>query len=291
VDDPRLGFAKEVHSYLGDFIRAADQKAGFLLVASTALLGWLTTHGASEGAFFVRMVAIVLISLSAALAVWSVKPRQHQLTTGLVAWNGIVKTGSSGQYHDSILKLNDCGLQETAGHSYDLARILRTKYRVLSGAICTFILGGIMAVVLLISSIVTQQRAQSAQDPTCGIKAELRGLNVSNLWNPNVIALNYLITNRSTQDYQLPERFRAMKMTSDRVLHGDAGNIGLPAERFFPRKHTVDFAIWIDIGNVVNHSPTDQEKTELQKRVAGTEAYVLFDDKSRCEIELPLARR
>lgn len=36
-----LDFAKHVHTYLGEFIRAADQKAAFLLVAAAALLGWL----------------------------------------------------------------------------------------------------------------------------------------------------------------------------------------------------------------------------------------------------------
>jgi hypothetical protein len=157
----RLDFAEHVHSYLGEFIRAADQKAAFLLVASAALLGWLTTQTVGDWKYFVRIGAMVLVGFSAALAVFSVKPRQHRLNIGRIAWDGILKSGGSDEYHTAISKLDDCGLQEITGHSFQLAGILRKKYRLLWLAIWFFICGGGLTVILLVGIVGTQRKGQS----------------------------------------------------------------------------------------------------------------------------------
>jgi len=83
------------------------------------------------------------------------------LSTGLVAWDGILKTGSSGEYQIAISKLDDCGLQEIAAHSYLLAGILRKKYRLLWLAIWLFICGGVLTVVLLFAIVRAQEKVQS----------------------------------------------------------------------------------------------------------------------------------
>ena len=80
-----LEFARYGHTYLGEFVRAADQKAWFLLVAVTALLGALTTQKLTDWKVWVEIIAIVLAGLSAFFAVLSVKPRQHLIDTDLIA--------------------------------------------------------------------------------------------------------------------------------------------------------------------------------------------------------------
>jgi hypothetical protein len=289
MDDLPVDFAKYVHSYLGDFIRAADQKAAFLLVASTALFGWLIVQTGTGCTFWVRLVALILLGLSGTLAVVSVMPRQHGVRTGLIAWNGILQSRTPDAYYALISELSDGGLKEASNHSYHLAEILRTKYRLLSAAIWPFILGAVMTVGVVILNAQAQNKTQTTGTATCGIKADLRGVQVLNQWNPNSLELDYLVTNGSAEDYVLPDRFRVMRKTSDGVLHGDAGQVGLPSERFFPRNHAVDFAMWINIGNRIDRSPTDDEKREMLKQLAGTKAYILFDDRG-CEIQLPVAR-
>jgi hypothetical protein len=163
-DTLRLDFAEHVHSYLGEFIRAADQKAAFLLVASAALLGWLTTQTAEDWRYLVRIGAMVLVGLAAALAVLSVKPRQHRLNIGLIAWDGILKSGGS-EYYTAISKLEDCGLHEITEHSFQLAGILRKKYRLLWLAIWCFICGGALTVILLIGTVGAQRKDQSDASP------------------------------------------------------------------------------------------------------------------------------
>lgn len=232
---------------------------------------------------------MVLVGLSAALAVWCVKPRQHRVNSGLIAWNGILKTRSSQGYADAIRELSDRGLHEAACHSFALADILRTKYKLLWAAVWAFILGGGMTVLLLFAGVTAQQAPQSERDTSCGIRVVLRGLSIENLWNPNSAKLNYLITNRSTQDYELPDRFRVMTRTSDGILHGGDLNISVPAERFFPRGQTVEFPVWVNLGDAADHAPSEKEKAELKKQLSNTKAFFLIDEKRGCEIELPVS--
>jgi hypothetical protein len=122
----------------------------------------------------------------------------------------------------------------------------------------------------------------------CGVNAELRRINFPAVFNPNSVELEYLVTNHSGQDYELPETFRVLRKSSDNVLHDHADNLGFPINKFFPHGHSVEFSVWVDVGNLVNHAPTEKETAELEKQFAGTRSYVLFDEKHRCEIELPV---
>jgi hypothetical protein len=126
------------------------------------------------------------------------------------------------------------------------------------------------------------------QGPGCGVKAEFRRINVLAVYNPNSLELKYLVTNHSGRDYELPETLQVVRKSSDNVLHADANHLGFPADRFFPHDHSVEFSVFVDVGNLVDHAPTDKEAVELEKQLAGTQSYVLFDKKGGCEIELPV---
>jgi hypothetical protein len=156
-------FAKHVHTYLGAFIRAADQKAAFVLVASTALFGWLVSqktagHPLALGWKTWILGATILVAFAALFAVLSVWPRQHGIKTGLIAWNGILRVGGGGLYTDAISRLTPAEeLRQIAGHSYELAEILRKKYLLLWWAILAFILGGAATAISLILAFLGQR--------------------------------------------------------------------------------------------------------------------------------------
>jgi hypothetical protein len=287
-----LGFAKHVHTYLGEFIRAADQKAAFTLIAASGLLGWLTTRTATEWRFVVQMIAMVLAAFSAVLAVWSVRPRQHRLVLGLTAWGGIVATGNATKYCASILRLADGGLEEIAGHSYALAKILKTKYQTLSVATWVFMFAGLTTIPLLIP--VGRARTEGALTTGsfgCRITAELRGLQPRDVFNPNLIELRYVVKNDSDRDYQLPDTFRVLRKTNDGILHADVqNNLGFQTERFFPHHQFLEFFAGLSIGNVFDHAPTEKEKAQLEKQLAGTQSYLVIDEKYPCQFELPIHR-
>jgi hypothetical protein len=124
----------------------------------------------------------------------------------------------------------------------------------------------------------------------CGVKAELRRVSFPPVFNPNQVQLDYIVANHSGQNYELPTPFRVLRKSPDGVLHSDANDLGFPQERFFPQGHSVEFSVWVAVGNVLKHAPTDKETAELEKQLAGTQAYVLFDEKRGCEIELPVRR-
>jgi hypothetical protein len=139
---------------------------------------------------------------------------------------------------------------------------------------------------LLLGCHDTGQRAQRG----CGVTAKLQGIGFPAVYNPNSLELRYLVANDSGRDYQMPDTFRALRRSRDNVLHPDS-NLALPLDRFFPRGHTVEFSVWVDLGNVLSHAPKDErEKADLERQLAGTHSYVLFDERNGCEIELPVDR-
>ncbi len=138
----------------------------------------------------------------------------------------------------------------------------------------------------------------TAGKASCGIKAELHGVSFHPVYNPNTIDLEYLVTNLSGGDYELPNSFRVLSMSPDNVLHADknveAGNLlpelSFPDHRFFPRGHTVTFAVSVNL-YLLDHRPsTEEDKKELEKQLSGTQSYVIFDEQHGCEIELPVQR-
>jgi len=135
---------------------------------------------------------------------------------------------------------------------------------------------------LLLTAIVTasltcchrQEATSGAGKAGCGIKAELHSASVRPLYNPNTIDLEYLATNLSGKDYQLPNSFRALSKSSDNVLHADK-NVGrtepnflpelsLREQRYFPGGQTTVFVVSINL-YLSDHRPTtDEDKRQLR---------------------------
>jgi hypothetical protein len=124
-------FACHVHAYLRQFIQAADQKAAFTLAASSAVLGFLVSrlsdsHYPHSICFWVLgSLGAVLLFIAGGLAAFSVRPRQNDVRTGLVAWGGILKKQNADEYRESVNKVDL--LQEVLAHCYELSVIVQRK--------------------------------------------------------------------------------------------------------------------------------------------------------------------
>jgi hypothetical protein len=149
----------------------------------------------------------------------------------------------------------------------------------------------LLVVFTVVNTRTVQSHAQSTPGPArlagCGITAQLKASRVNALFNPNSMSLNYVVSNHSDMDYTLPDEFRALRKTSDGVLHVDGADLGLPKDRFFPRNHIVEFSITLLLGDLLDHAPTEKEKAELQKGIESTVSFLLFDEAHGCEIEFP----
>jgi hypothetical protein len=148
-------FPYHVHTYLRQFIQAADQKAAFTLAASSAVLGFLINrfsgnHCLHSICFWVfgGLAALSLV-IAAGLAALSVRPRQNDIEdSGLVAWIGILKKHDANAYIKSVKGADHA--EEIMTHCYKLSSILRTKYKLLKCSVDLFMVGSAIAILFLV---------------------------------------------------------------------------------------------------------------------------------------------
>jgi len=147
--DSAGAFAEHVHRYLGEFLRSADQKAGFVLAAGTALAGFtLQAVVSGKPAFFApcakitALAGVLFSAISAVIAIYAVRPQQDRYRFGLIAFNGICELDREN-YRAKVMEIDsDSRVDELAYHSHELARVLKDKYRALRWAVWAFGLGG-----------------------------------------------------------------------------------------------------------------------------------------------------
>jgi hypothetical protein len=154
-------FACHVHSYLRQFVQAADQKAVFTLAASGAELGFLISH-LSDNSYphslcfwVIGIPGALLLASAAGLAALSVRPRQNGVKIGLVAWGGILEHGNADSYIKSVREADL--FQEVLAHGYTLSVIVRDKYTLLKYAINSFIAGSLVTIVFFAVAIVERR--------------------------------------------------------------------------------------------------------------------------------------
>lgn len=93
-------------------------------------------------------LASLLLIVAAALAAFSVRPRQNDIEEGLVAWTGILKKNNADTYIESVKEADHA--KEIMRHCYNLSTILRKKYALMRWAIDFFMAGSAMAIILFI---------------------------------------------------------------------------------------------------------------------------------------------
>lgn len=132
-------FATDVHGYLRQNVTWADQKAGFVFAACSAVLGYLHSKGLLEflrGKAALRpadaILAIGASCLIAALAACMATywPRRKGRRDGVIFWAAIANgSQTAGDYVDRIRSRRADDLaDEFLRHVFELARVCERKF-------------------------------------------------------------------------------------------------------------------------------------------------------------------
>jgi hypothetical protein len=135
-------FAEEIHNYLREYIRNADQKATFFFAAVTALLAFLNTRGGPshwlkdvrtwtmvDGLSF---VAMLFLAMSACVLLSVVFPRLKGSRRGIIFFSAIAEYDSGQEYAGTVLRQATSDIVAAKlQHTFDLSKVCVAKYRAL----------------------------------------------------------------------------------------------------------------------------------------------------------------
>jgi hypothetical protein len=135
-------FSEEVHNYVREHIRNADQKATFFFAALTAILAFLNTQNVPrrwlkdvrqwsflDGLGFVSMLGL---AVGAGVLLSVIFPRLKGSRRGILFFNAIAEYDSASEYADDVLTRPANSLVRTKlQHCYDLSMVCSAKYRML----------------------------------------------------------------------------------------------------------------------------------------------------------------
>lgn len=163
---PSEGEANElptfVHQYLRDFITFADQKAAFTFAASAGLLAYLESKSVTDSftkplaswraGEWIGSAAFLLLIACALLAAGVVVPRlRGQSATGLIYWEDIRSYFEPGAYVNAVEGASRAAARaEVLRHSFVLAGICRTKYKMLDWSLRIGFMGAVATATLLL---------------------------------------------------------------------------------------------------------------------------------------------
>ena len=161
ADSASLHFARDVHAYLQDQIRLADQKATFFFAGGTALLAFLYN---SEVLMYLKaspmewnlvdivgLVATISMIVSVFAAMIVVVPRTSGSRRGFIFWGAIPEFHSAEKYANESSSLSDRQVtQEFAMHSFELANVCLQKYKWLRISVISGLIGVASSLILLL---------------------------------------------------------------------------------------------------------------------------------------------
>jgi hypothetical protein len=141
--DPGHGrFADEVHGYVREHIRNADQKATFFFAALTAILAFLNTQNVPTRWLkdpmlwslvdILGFVSMLGVAAGAAILLAVVFPRLKGSRQGLLYFNAISEYPSAAGYANDVLASPHGNLvRAKLQHCYELSKVCSAKYRAL----------------------------------------------------------------------------------------------------------------------------------------------------------------
>ncbi len=151
-------YAQHLHSYIREYIAAADRKASFVFTVGAALLvylyekniavSWLVSPFSWTLSEIIAFVSMAGLSVSCVLAVFVVLPRLSGSKRGFIFWESIVEFNSPTEFSEAAQKLSDTEVtRELLLHSYELSNICKKKYYILNWALR---IGGVGAIATII---------------------------------------------------------------------------------------------------------------------------------------------
>ncbi|MHB8217805.1 MAG: Pycsar system effector family protein [Candidatus Sulfotelmatobacter sp.] len=152
-------FLQNEAKYLSDYIRFADQKAGFTLTFSLATLGFLFNHQQYSDLFqgaalWTRSnphsaLATGLLVVACTLSLLALVPRlwSHE-TKGLIFWQEIVTYNTAAEYQSALRQCSRVDLNNALGQQcYSLAKVCTRKYNLIKFALVAAPIGAAIGIV------------------------------------------------------------------------------------------------------------------------------------------------
>lgn len=138
----QLKTAEEIHQYVREYIRNADQKAAFFFAAATAGLAFLHSQGTANRWLkspitwtlidLLAFVATAGLGIGAAVLLAAVFPRLGGSKRGLLFFNAIAEYETSSDYAKDVALAPPAEiLRAKLQHVHDLARVCRAQYKTL----------------------------------------------------------------------------------------------------------------------------------------------------------------
>ena len=149
-----------VHSYIREYISAADRKASFVFTIGAALLvylyekgivvSWLKSPNTWALGEILAFIAISGLSLSCMLAVAVVFPKLKGSRRGFIFWESIAEFESASSFSDAAQQLSGTSLaNELLKHVYEIAHVCKEKYRILNWSLRIGAIGAISTILYL----------------------------------------------------------------------------------------------------------------------------------------------
>jgi len=159
----REEFLWKVHSYINEYVRFADTKAGFCVALAAAVMGALYSAKAHTQFMgtpplqwpllaWLSIAAFAALFASIVFAVSAVRPRLWiHSSKGLIFWDSISKHGSPEAFSSAVLNEPASELDShVAHHLYSLSAVCRRKYKYVNAAILAGVLGGGLGAIVLL---------------------------------------------------------------------------------------------------------------------------------------------
>jgi len=160
--EEKLDYLWNAHTYVNEYIRFADTKAGVVIIFVSSLVGafyasdlqslfmestprnWPTSGWVGFSVFVLLLCAITC-------AVLSILPRlSRKEEVGPIFWNSIVNHGDPATFWSSVSKQSERALgQHLAFHLFQISTICKKKYWWVSSSIILSMLGGILGIIAL----------------------------------------------------------------------------------------------------------------------------------------------
>jgi hypothetical protein len=156
-------FLWKTHSYINEYIRFSDTKAGFVITLSGALLGALFSTKAHE--LFIKSevsrwswlswcscASFLTSAMAVLLGIVAIRPRLWSHTDhAFIYWGGIAKHTSMEAFTREYKQLpDDCLLEHLVHHVFELSTVCARKYFWVSASILAGGLGGLLAAVVVL---------------------------------------------------------------------------------------------------------------------------------------------
>ncbi len=159
--DYHAKFADEVHNYVREYIRNADQKASVFFAGASAFLAFLHSKGCTAQWLkdprtwniidVLGFLAMIGLLFGAVILLTVILPRLSGSKRGIIFFNAIVEHDSGTDYANEVQRKSSGELVSAKlNHTFDISKICQKKYTTLHLGFWIGIAGSVFGILFLL---------------------------------------------------------------------------------------------------------------------------------------------